>query len=171
MKAVALSLIVAGLLATGCEYQAPLTDEHKLPVDAAILGLWEQVPDGGVSTDQARDRMVVLEYSATEYLVHYPTDKDGQYFRGYPIRIAGVPCVQMQLIGSATGELQKKARKYLVASYKLSNGELSIMTLNTAVVDKSLKDSAALRRSFEKNRHNPELFVNPGHFRKVTVRG
>ena len=169
MKAVALFLIVAGLIAAGCEYQAPLTDEHKLPVDPAVLGLWEPVPDGEVSSDPDRERLVVLEYSATEYLVHYPTDKDGQYFRGYPIKIAGVPCVQIQLIGSATGDVKKEARTYQVVSYKLSNGELSLTTLNTAVVDKSLKDSAALRRAFEKNKNNHELFVNPGRFRKVAA--
>jgi hypothetical protein len=167
MKAVALLMIVAGLLAAGCEYQAPLTEEHKIPVDPVVLGLWESVPDGGGSSDTNRERMIVLKYSETEYLVHYPTGKDGQYFRGYPMKIAGAPCVQVQLIGAATGDVKKEDRKYHVVSYTLSNGELTLMTLNTAVVDKTLKDSAALRRAFEKNKKNKELFVNPGKFRKV----
>jgi hypothetical protein len=167
MKAVALLMIVAGLLAAGCEYQAPLTDEHRMPVDPAVLGLWESVPDGYGSSDTNRERMIVLKYSETEYLVHYPTGKDGQYFRGYPMKIADVPCVQVQLIGAATGDVKNEAPKYHVVSYTLSNGELSLMTLNTAVVDKTLKGSAALRKAFEKNKDNKELFANPGKFRKV----
>jgi hypothetical protein len=169
MKAVALLLIVAGLLAAGCEYQAPLTDEHKLPVDPAVLGLWESVPEADGSADTNRDRMIVLEYSATEYLVHYPTGKDGQYFRGYPMKIAGVPCVQIQLIGAAAGDVKREDRKYHVVSYTLSNGELTLMTLNTAVVDETLKNSAALRKAFERNKDNKELFANPGRFRKVAT--
>lgn len=167
MKAVALLMIIAGLLAAGCVYQAPLTDEHKIPVDPAVLGLWESVPDGDGASDTDRERMIVLKYSGTEYLVHYPTGKDGQYFRGYPMKLAGVPCVQVQLIGAATGDVKTEDRKYQVVSYTLSNGELTLMILNTAVVDKTLKDSAALRKAFEKNKDDKVLFANPGKFRKV----
>jgi hypothetical protein len=56
-----------------------------------------------------------------------------------------------------------------VVSYTLSNGELTLMTLNTAVVDETLKNSAALRKAFERNKDNKELFANPGRFRKVAT--
>ena len=167
MKPVAILMVVAVLIAAGCEYQAPLTDEHKIPVDPAVLGLWESIPDANDSSSTNEERMIVLKYSETEYLVHYPTGKDGLYFRGYPMQIAGVPCVQVQLIGTATGDVKKEERTYHVVSYTLSNGELTIKTLNTAVVDKALKESATLREAFEKNKDHKELFANPQKFRKV----
>jgi hypothetical protein len=90
------------------------------------------------------------------------------YFRGYPINVDGVPCVQIQQIGSVDGDIKKEDRKYHVISYKLSNGELEIRTLNTDLVDNNLQDSASLRQAFLKHRDNKDLFTNPGKFRGVT---
>ena len=79
---------VAVLLITGCEYESPLTKKHNIAVDSAVLGLWEAIPDKEEEPKQ-NERMMILKYSGTEYLIHYPVGKDGAYFRGYPIKIGG----------------------------------------------------------------------------------
>lgn len=166
MKGCAVFLLVAFFVIVSCEYKAPLTEEHAIPIDPSVLGLWE-----GISRDNRPDpeeRMLILKYTDTEYLILYPTRKDGQYFRGYPIMVGGVSCVQIQLIGSADGsDITEEERGYQVISYKLSNGILDIRTLNTNLVDKNLKDSASLRQAFLKHKDNKELFSNPGKFIKV----
>ncbi|MBU1181395.1 MAG: hypothetical protein ABIJ52_02755 [Pseudomonadota bacterium] len=147
----------------GCEYESPLTNEHNIPVDSAVLGLWETVQDNS-ETAGSSEKMLVLKYSDTEYLVHYPIGDEAFYFRGYPIKIGNISCVQVQLIGDANGDIKKEERKYQVVSYELSNGELEIKTLNTDLVNKDLKESNKLRKAFMKNRGNVELFQNPVKF-------
>jgi hypothetical protein len=168
MKYAAGFVIVATLVIAGCGgYQAPLIEEHNILIDPSVLGLWEEVPHGD-KPHNPDERMIILKYTDTEYLVHYPGGKDGMYFRGYPINVDGVSCVQIQQIGSVDGDIKKEDREYHVISYKLTNSELEIRTLNTDLVDKNLQDSASLRQAFLKHKVNKDLFTNPGKFRKVT---
>ncbi len=169
MKCIAMLLIVAVLFLAGCEYEAPLTEEHSIPVDSSVLGLWEIIPDSDKKSD-APERMMLLKYTDTEYLIHHPTGEDGLYFRGYPIKIGDVSCVQIQWIGTAEGDIKKDDRDYNVVSYNFSNGELVIKTLNTDLVDDDLKDSEALKKAFLKNKDNKDLFTDPGKFRKVKTK-
>jgi hypothetical protein len=167
MKSLAILPVVVLLFLAGCEYEAPLTEEHSISIDQSVLGLWEPVPDKGEQPDQ-NERMMVLKYTETEYLIHYPIGKDGMYFRGYPIKIGGVPCVQIQIIGTAEGNLDKDNKElFHVVSYQLSNGELIIKTLNTNLVNHDLKDSEALKKAFLKHKDNKDLFRDPGRFRKI----
>jgi hypothetical protein len=86
MKSVAMFLVIAGLFLAGCKYEAPLTTEHSIPVDSSVLGLWEPIPEkGGESAED--ERMMILKYSDTEYLIHYPVEENGLYFRGYAIHV------------------------------------------------------------------------------------
>ncbi len=150
----------------GCEYENPLTNEHNIPVDPAVLGLWETPPENG-GTAGSSEKMLILKYSETEYLVHYPIGDEAFYFRGYPIKIGNISCVQVQLIGDSNGDIKKEERKYQVVSYRLSNYELEIKTLNTDLVDKKLKEINKLRKAFMKNIANKELFQNPVRFKKA----
>lgn len=150
----------------GCEYENPLTNEHNIPVDSAVLGLWETPPENG-GTAGSSEKMLILKYSETEYLVHYPIGDEAFYFRGYPIKIGNISCVQVQLIGDSNGDIKKEERKYQVVSYRLSNDELEIKTLNTDLVDKKLKEINKLRKAFMKNVANKELFQNPVRFKKA----
>jgi len=147
----------------GCEYESPLTNKHKIPVDPAVLGLWETLPDNN-ETAGSSEKMLILKYSDTEYLVHYPVGDDAFYFRGYPIKIRNISCVQIRLIGDSGGDIKTEERKYHVVSYQFVNGELEIKTLNTDLVDKNLKNIKKLRKAFMKNRGNIELFQNPVKF-------
>jgi len=164
VSAVALVLSFAG-----CQYLAPLAEEHTIAIDPAVIGLWEEVPEGDKPPDPD-EKMLILKYSDTEYLVHYPTRKDEMYYRAYPIKIDGIPCVQVQLIGTADGDVKKGDRKYQVVTYSVSNGELEIKTLNADLVDKDLRDTASIKQAFQKNKDNKDLFTNPGRFRRVKVK-
>ena len=168
MKHAALVVIALTLFIAGCEYLAPLAVEHNIAIDPAVIGLWEEAPEGDKPPDPD-ERMLILKYSDTEYLVHYPTRKDEGYYRAYPIKVDGISCVQIQLIGTANGDI-KDDRKYQVATYSVSNDELEIRTLNTDLVDKDLPDTASIKQAFLKNKDNKNLFRNPGKFRRVKVK-
>ena len=58
-------------------------------------------------------------------------------------------------------------RFFHVVSYRLEGGGLVVSVLNTELVEKSLKDSEALRKAFLKNKMNKALFTNPGRFRRA----
>ena len=159
-------MIALIFMIAGCEYETSLTDEHKIPVSKAVFGLWEAVPEKDGGSDP-KERLMVLKYTDTEYLVHYPTGSEGFYFRGYPIRIGGVSCVQIRLIGDSNGDIKPGERKYQVVSYKFINDELEIKMLNTDLVDKNIKDRNKLKTAFLKNKNKEELFINPVRFRKA----
>ena len=131
MKCKLTLLAVAALLISGCEYESPLTKEHNIAVDPAVLGLWEAIPDEGKEPDQD-ERMMILKYSNTEYMIHYPVKDDGIYFRAYPVKIGDVSCVQLQAIGTGDGPPEKDEKSlFHVASYRLTGAELEIKILNT----------------------------------------
>lgn len=168
MKYIMMMFAIAILLLVGCEYEAPLTKEHNIAVDPAVLGVWEpiQLKDDKAKNDE---RMIIIKYSATEYLIHYPPGgSDEAYYRGYSIKIGGVSCVQLQIIGTDEGPLRKDEKGlFLVVSYRLIDGQLEIKLLNTDLVDDSLKTTDGLREAFLKHKEDKELFKDPGVFRKI----
>ena len=167
MKKFALLAVFVLLFFVGCKYEAPLTKEHSVAIDPSVLGLWELIPDQGGKQDP-HERVMVLRYSGTEYLIQYPIGKNGMYFRGYPIKIDDIPCVQIQLIGTEEGSLAKDNKElFQVVSYQLSHGELIIQTLNTDLVEDDLKSSEALKKAFLKHKDDKDLFRDPGRFRKI----
>ena len=167
MKYTVMLTFLVVLLFTSCEYESPLTKEHKISVDTAVVGLWEPIPEKGEQPNQ-NERTMILQYSDTEYLIHYPVGKNGGYYRGYPIKIADVPCVQMQVIGTDKGPLEADMKElFHVVSYQVIHGKLEIKILNTNLVDDDLKTMEELVESFTKHRDNINLFINPGIFRRV----
>jgi len=169
MKSVFISVFLSALFlfVTSCRYEAPLMHEHTIPVDASVLGCWQPVADGSHSPD-SNEHMLVLQYSETEYLIHYSAKEEPMYFRGYPISIGGVACVQLQLIGIDNAPVDRRANeRFHVVSYALDNGDLVIRTLNADVVDDSLKDTESLVKAFLKHTGDAKLFTDPCRFRKV----
>jgi hypothetical protein len=166
MRHLAVLLIVPVILLAGCEYKAPLTKEHSMRIDAAVLGEWESVPDAE-ETSADQNGMVILRYSDTEYLIHYPTDKHGIYYRGYPMRIGSIACVQLEALGAEDGPFEKNEDElFHVAKYEIEKGILEIKMLNTDLIDTDLTDSDALRKAFLKNKDNTDLFNDPGRFKR-----
>ena len=160
------------LLAAGCEYEVPLSKDHNIAIDSTLIGLWGPKPeetDSKAESPNKDDQMMILKYSDTEYLIHYPTGDDGIYYRGYPISIGGISCVQLRAIGTEDGPPDSAEKDlYHVAAYRLTNDELEIKVLNTDLVDNALKTTDELVHAFLKQKDNEELFSHPELFRKIT---
>jgi hypothetical protein len=154
------------LMAPGCKYEAPLVKEHQQAIDPALLGLWEEENEDGKN----QSRMLILRYSDTEYLVHYPVDKNPIYYRAYPIRLGGMDAVQLEMIGIHLRPIkaQEKERFHVARAKKLAGDKIEITLLNTDLVEESAKNIAALKKAFLANQDQAELFTNPGVFKKVT---
>lgn len=165
MKMLYAFLIAATLALAGCEYTAPLNDEHEIDISPNVLGHWQE---NSTNESDSPDQMIILRASDTEYLVHYIVGADSMYFRAYPINIAGIDCVQLELIGDAKGNPgQAQAKRYHVVRYELVDEQLVISTLNTAIVSTELDSMRKLRRAFSENKNNLDLFHDPGRFSKV----
>jgi len=159
------SLII--ILTAGCVHQTPLTTEHTIAIDPQLVGLWEKIP-AEAKGDPDEDRMVVLKWSATEYLAQHPMGVKGEFYRAYLVELGGHTLLQAESVGNSVGR-QFPADKmvYPVLSYEFVEGILIISTLNPEVVDENITDSAALREAFIKNKDRPGLFNPPSHFRRV----
>lgn len=168
MRRIAALPIIAILFLAGCEYEQPLVNEHTIPVDSAVLGVWEPQPDKGEKPEDS-ERLVILKFSDTEYLIHYPPGgNDETYYRGYAIELGGVPCVQLQVIGTKDGPPKKDVKAlYAVVSYALKDGFLEVRTLNSDLVDDDLKTTEALVQAFLKNKNDKKLFNDPARFRRL----
>ena len=168
MRCIAVLVIVTLLFLAGCKYEVPLTKEHAIPVDLWVLGVWEPQTDKEEAWG-ADERMMILKYSDTEYLIHYPPGgNDETYYRGYLINIGGISCVQLQVIGTEDG-MPKRGVKDLfhVVSYELKKGILEIRTLNTDLVDDNLKTTEALVKAFLSHKDNKDLFTNSVRFKQI----
>jgi len=167
MKCGMLTSILVALMLFGCRYESPLQEQHTLPVDASVMGVWEPLPDEGEGPVDD-ERMIVLKYSDTEYLIHYDAKNDEMYYRGYPIRVGDTSCVQIQVIGTNLGPPKKSIKDlFHVVSYEVTNGVLELRSLNTNLVDEDLKGSQALKEAFLRHKDHKNLFIDPGRFKRV----
>jgi hypothetical protein len=168
MRFIAALLIVTVLFLTGCIYEKPLIKEHAIPVDSSVLGLWETQLDKGEESG-VNERMIILKFSDTEYLIHYPPGgNDEAYYRGYPIKIGGISCVQLQIIGTKDGMPEKDDKAFFaVVSYELKKGILEIRKLNTNLVDDDLKTTEALVQNFLNYKDNKDLFIDLVRFKQL----
>jgi len=168
MRCVPVLLIITVLFLAGCKYETPLTKEHAITIDSSVLGVWEPQPEEREDSG-ANERMMILKYSDTEYLIHYPPGgNDEAYYRGYPIQIGGISCVQLQVIGTEDGMPKRDIKDlFHVVSYELKKGILEIRTLNTDLVSSNLKTSEALVQAFLNHKDNKDLFTNSARFKPI----
>jgi preprotein translocase subunit SecD len=165
MKLSTLVTALAALVIGACEYDVPITTDHDIPINRSFLGTWEAVPQ----EDDDKIRMQVLEFSDTEYLVHYFEGDESLYFRAYQIKIENTHAIQLELIGDDKESIDHdKNDRFMVASVRLLEGKLEVRTLNTELVSAQLADSQSLKDAFIANIKNPELFNDPGFFRRPT---
>ena len=161
MRRTVWTLFLGVLLLAACVYEAPLVVDHSIPIDQTILGTWEVISEEG-DDEQLR----ILRFSETEYLVTDSGDGDELYFRAYAIEVGGISAVQLEFLGDDKRPVRGDNR-YLVATYKMVDGSLEIRTLNTELVSDELTDSESLRAAFMEHKDNPELFNDPGLFRRI----
>jgi len=152
------------LLLAGCDYEAPLSTEHVVPVDPAFLGTWEMVPE--TDEDRASGDMgplVVLRFSATEYLVH---DPGGHFYRAFRVDLGGHRCLQLEDLGSGTGPAPE-SRRYLVGRCEDADADgFTLSLLNEKHVPSGAKPTAELRAAFLAARDAPDLFEPVARFRR-----
>ncbi len=157
--------LLAGLFA-GCVYEAPVVPDHTVPIDPAVLGMWESIPNPDDTNDR-KERLLILKYSDTEYVVQYPISEESMYFKAYSFKLEGLSLVQVQLIGVNNGAPAEEHRKYHVVSYSLKNGVLELQTLNTALIDENIKTTKGLQDAIRKNKSDKSLFHDPERFKKI----
>jgi hypothetical protein len=164
MKVSTAALLLLALV--GCWYDAPLTEEHRISIDPSILGKWE-IAEDEAQGPEPKDTIMILKFSDTEYMIHYIATADARYYRGYPIEMGGVSCVQLQVIGTPEGLPERDAKPFFVVSYQRRGGDLVVKLLNTDLIDNALTESDALRQAFLVHKEDPDLFRDPGRFQRV----
>lgn len=150
------------LLLCGCVYEVPLIEEATLPVDSAVNGSWQKIPEEGKSTDPD-DRMVILPFSAKEYMVAVSPSDDAMYYRAYRIQVGDLHLMQLEILTLEPTDPDR----YVVCRYALKNDVLMVETLNEKVVSDDIKDSSVLREALLANRDNPDLFKEEGRYRRI----
>ena len=166
MKHGLLPAVLAALLLAACQYESPLGAARDISIDFAVLGLWEAIGDEG-KAPKKNDRLMILKFSDSEYLLHYPVGNDGLYYRAYPIEIGAISCVQLQVIGTKDGPPKADEKKlFHVVSYQLADGELAIKKLNADLVNEGLKTRTELVQSFLEHKDDEKLFTDPNRFRR-----
>jgi len=171
-RGVALRFVRMGillLLLSGCEYEAPLSQEHVVPVDRSVEGHWEPVAEEGGRLLRWHGRVTILSFSDTEYLIVYFLRDTPVYFRGYAVELGGVSAVQVQSLETLREPPEKKGRRlYHVFQWQFEDGELLLRALNRDLVEPGHYTSDSLRDSFLKHKDHPDLFLEPARFRRVS---
>ena len=167
MKRFLIPLAIMAFLASGCVHHVPVTTEHSLPLDWELLGLWEARSRRGhrrpVRRPDAHPEMVRDRIPRP-----IPAGEKGDFYRAYPVEVAGRVFLQAQSLGSPWGDVHEGDRVvYPLLSYRIVEGILMISTLNIEVVDEHIADSDALRAAIEANINRQDLFGAPTHYRRA----
>ena len=163
------SILIApfiSLLLTACTYDAPLAPEAILPIDRALLGTWEVLPNEG--DEPSAETVVVREDGENRYKIEHRDGDSVIYFDAWPGEIEGVRFLQLEVTGDDDGPAEPgEPDLYSVIDYRFDGDDIIMRSLNTEFVDHELGDTAALREAFIKHRDNPELFIEPGRLRRL----
>ncbi len=157
-----LTVLLSILLLGGCIYDVPLVEKAEVPVDPALTGIWQMIPDEGTLEDPD-DRLVILPFSKTEYVAISGQSDAALYFRAYPVRLDGMELIQLEWLQVEPGGDER----YHVCRYTLENGVLTVETLNDDVVGRRITDSKALCKTLLVNRDDPELFEDAARYQKL----
>lgn len=157
-----LAVLSIALLA-GCDYSVPLSPAPSMPIDRRILGAWERPK----STNEM-ERLVILELGPDEYFVSYPSGTPGSMFaQAWLTRCESRTLVQLEWFGTAEGNMPDGSEVYQIASYSLTNNELTVRMLNPSVVGKGAKTPDELAKAIEAKHNDAALFQEPMVFKKV----
>lgn len=165
MKRLSCVALIFLFVLAACQYVVPLSEDHNINIDSALLGHWAMLPDQN-DPGGSIDSMTILQFSETEYLINYVSEGSGMFFRAYLIEAGEQTLLQLQLLGTDEGPAEDSANehRYIVARYVLQQDRLEITTLNTELVSRDLMDSESLMQAYLANLDNPELFTGSGLF-------
>lgn len=153
--------------APGCRYAAPLSTPQGRHIDAAVTGKWRQESDATGKAPGPERTALILEFTATKYLIRYRVGGKVLYFRGYPLRVHGRRLVQLQLIGTRDGPVNERDRKYDIAAYSVTGDEMTVSLLNGDLVGTGLDTRAKLAKAFGDHAGDQDLFKLFGRFGRV----
>lgn len=152
---------------SACDYDVPLIGEASLPIDQALLGTWEAIPED-LNEQNSPVRIVIGQEGANLYVIEYVDGESIIYFRGWLAELEGSRFIQVEVTGDDKGPVgAEDGNLFSVFSYALDNRGLVVRSLNTDLVNAELTDTAALQAAFAASKDNPSLFHEPGHFRKL----
>jgi hypothetical protein len=167
MKLYRLVPVLATLLLMACVYDAPLVATAELPIDPAVLGIWQALPTDADDAGPG-ERLVVTQASPKEYAIVHIDGESAIYFRGWLAEVEGIRFVQLQITGDEHGPAgAAETDRFAVVRFQLQGGELVMTALNTRYVDANLPTTEALQQAFAKNRDHPDLFAEPGRYRRL----
>lgn len=153
---------VCALLA-GCDYTTPLAKTANLPIDAAVVGLWQRMGE-----DHQIESLLVLPLSPQEYLVVFPVEsQDAMFARACFWRSEGATWVQLDWFGTARGKLPEDNRTFQYATYTVEPGMLTVRLLNPEVVSRDIASSDGLAQAIAAQKEHPNLFREKMEFQKV----
>jgi hypothetical protein len=156
------SLLAIVLLLAGCEYEVALSDPMGLPIDDAVLGTWTKLDEHG-EVGRNPDQISIFQFHNGEYLV-VARGPDPIYFRGYPILINDIPCVQMKVLEDADelrkseADTQNKGTLYMVVQYTIEDGRLMVSSLNTEIITRDIASTEELLEAVQAHADDPDLF-------------
>jgi hypothetical protein len=155
-----------GLVAAGCDFTVPISQQHTVAVDGAVLGLWETQSDGGKV-----ERLLVLKLSETEYVVQYPLGADAMLFRGYPVKVGDQTLVQLQVLGTVKGQMpDKNAKPYQIAAYRTKEDTLRVKLLDPRSVGENLHSTDTLRAAVVEALPDSRSFREEMRFKRVPAK-
>lgn len=155
---------IAACLLASCIFEQPFDATARIPVDRDLLGRWEE--QHGKPTDDSQ-RMLVLQHSANEYLVHYPSGDKGMYFRAFAVELEGQRFLQTQLLGSHEGPAPEGERKYHLFQVKRDGDTLTLRAIDADTLGRDATTTAELRKAFAAHHNDPELFGEATSFQRV----
>lgn len=167
-RSISLAVLILVILSTvACRYEFPLADPRDIMLDNRVMGAWLRYDGGQVA---GRDEQLrILGYSNSAYMVHYTVDEKALYFRAYPIEVAGLSLVQLELIGTHEGPVAGDVhRLYHVVGYQLDDDELTVRTINTQLLGEDVDSRSDLLEAVTRHSNNNTLLVNPMVFTRVS---
>ena len=158
----ALIFLAVGMLA-GCDYCVPLVSAPTQPIEAGLLGVWQQQKEGGSPAT-----LLVLPLGGTEYLVSFPAGApDAMFARACLGRVGDRAILQLQWLGTAKGATPENDRVYQYAAYTIAGDTLTARLVNADRVDRDAKSADELRRAITATTDEADLFREPMVFKKV----
>ena len=167
MKLYRLTPALTTLLLTACIYDVPLVATADLPIDPAVLGIWEALPEE-TDDEGPRERIVVTQASANEYAIVHIDGDSAIYFRAWLAELEGVRFVQLQVTGDEHGPAgADETDLFSVVRFEIRDAELVMTALDTQYVDANLPTTEALQQAFTANKDRADLFGEPGRYRRL----
>ncbi len=162
MKSLVFGAACVCICLVGCEYVAPLSEPMGMKIDGDLIGTWKSEPSSGSSNEEDY-QIIIRKHSDTEYLIHIPDEEENEYHRGYPIKIAGISCIQLKYIGETENpKTPPMPPRFNVVSYEIKGDRLVGRVLNDDYVPTKVaqRGTKALQREFEKHKEQSDLFLD-----------